>query len=577
MLSRATVVSFVLALASCNPPTPMQPDDAGSDAFVAPADMGTDAGPPPHDFCAELMVPHIAFSSNAGGTHFGDLAGDFTVHTIDGETWVLRDRWTGCESYVFFANFPNYTDHLFTTPFDKLFTDGPRNVQYFFASDDPDPGTRMAFAQAQAAQLESGFQFQNTSTDDQTFWRTRFHFLTDQATAITGSVGPMLTQYIAYARTAAAGVDIGGGRGTAYPPLPAVFGIDRAQHFDAGDSLAQSVAATDNSILGMGAYLGHFYNYRVALETRLAGETSTMVVPLVDMTTTTRTFTVPITLPDMATMAGYDTLEVDAIVDCQAQNPFACSEWDRIADVNLCLDGAACTNYTEISRWITPYWRRGRQHYVMDASPMLALLRAGGAQTFFVELGPTWERATSWHAAVSLRFSHHGGVPNASTAVRAFTGGNFDATYNTSHTPFTFTPPTGTTRVELVTLLTGHGQDSTTQCSEWCDHRHTFTVNPGTAHPSVLPTIMHTGMPIGSPFGCAARATAGVIPGQLGNWEQERAYWCPGLAVQPIRADITSMVMIGMPNTLGYQASFGASAPPGGGNIDLSTYVVYYR
>jgi hypothetical protein len=445
-------------------------------------------------------------------------------------------------------------------------------VQYFFASDDSDPAARMAFAQNQAAQLEMGFSFQGTSADDAAFWRTRFHFLTDQATAITGSVGPMLTQYIAYARMASSGVDIGGGRGTAYPPLPTVFGIDRAQHFDSGDSLAQSVAARDNSILGLGAFLGHFYNYRAALESRLASETSTMVVPLVDMTTTTRTFTVPVTLPDMAAMAAFDTLEVDAIVDCQAQNPFACSEWDRIADVNLCLDGMPCTSYQEIARWITPYWRRGRQHYAMDASPMLALLRAGGAQTFFVELGPTWERATSWHAAVSLRFSHRGGVPNASSAVRAFTGGNFDATYNPMHTPFAFTPPMGTTRVELVTLLTGHGQDSTTQCSEWCDHRHTFTVNA-----TPLPTILHTGMPIGSPLGCAARASDGVIPGQLGNWEQERAYWCPGLAVQPIRTDITSMITIGSPNMLSYQASFGASAPPGGGNIDLSTYVVYYH
>ena len=77
-------------------------------------------------------------------------------------------------------------------------------------------------------------------------------------------------------------------------------------------------------------------------------------------------------------------------------------------------------------------------------------------------------------------------------------------------------------------------------------------------------------------FGCAARASQGVIPGQWGNWEQERAYWCPGLAVTPIRTDITSMVTIGSSNMVSYVGSFGSGAPQAG-DIDLSTYVVYYH
>src|SRR6185369_15225554 len=102
-----------------------------------------------------------------------------------------------------------------------------------------------------------------------TFWRTRFHFVTDQATALPGSLGRMLTAYITYAHTAAAGVDIGGGRGVVYPPAPSVFGIDRAQHWDGGDSLSPVPAPSDNSALAMAAYLGDFYNYRAALESRL--------------------------------------------------------------------------------------------------------------------------------------------------------------------------------------------------------------------------------------------------------------------------------------------------------------------
>lgn len=573
MLARATVASCLalLGLAACDSTPP--PVDAATLPDVGAPDAGRDAGPTAPDFCAEMSIPHIPFAAGIGGTHFGDLAGDFTVHTSDGATWNLHEQWTGCESYVFFVNLPGVNDRLFTTSFDELFTMGPRNVQYFFLTDDNDEPSRQAFVAAEQAKLEESFSFQGTSAEDQAFWRTRIHFVTDEATTIDGSVGAMLTAYIAYARMASSAVDVGGGRGMAYPPAPSVFGIDRAQHWDAGDSLAQSVAATDNSTIGMAAFLGEFYNYRSALESRLSSEAATTtVVSLLDMTTTTRTFTQTVTLPDATAMAAFDTLEIDAIVDCQAQNPFACSEWDRIADVQLCVDGTACTDRREIGRWITPYWRRGRQHYVLDASAMLGLLRAGGSTTFFVELGPDWERATEWHASVSLRFRHTGGVPSAASAERAFTGGAFDATYNTSHAPFSFTPPAGTTRVELVTLLTGHGQDGTTQCAEWCDHRHTFSVN-GTA----LPAIRHTGEPIGSPLGCAARASEGVIPGQLGNWTFERAYWCPGLAVEPIRTDITSMVTIGSPNMVSYAASFGTGTAPGMGDIDLSTYVVYYR
>ncbi len=571
MLARTTVAAFVLLVFAACDATPA-PIDAALSPDVGSPDAGSDAGPPGPDFCAEMSIPHIPFAAGVGGTMLGALAGDFTVHTADGAAWSLRDRWSGCESYVFFVSLPGVNDAVFATALDGLFLDGPRNVHYFFLSDDLDEGPRAMFAAAQAAKLEDGFAFQNVSEADRAFWRTHFHFATDQATQVSGSIGAFLSAYITYAHSAAAPVDVGGGRGRIAPPAPTLFGIDRAQHFDGGDSLATSVAARDNSTLGMGAYLGHFYNYRATLESRLASEvSSTTIVPLVDMTTTTRVFTETVTLPDAATMAAFDSLEIDAIVDCQAQNPFACSEWDRIADVQFCVDGAACADRREIGRWITPYWRRGRQHYSLDASAFLGLLRAGGSQTFFVELGPDWERATEWHASVSLRFRHVGGVPSASGAERAFTGGTFDGSYNAAHTPFTFTPPAGTTRVELVTLLTGHGQDSTTNCAEWCDHHHMFSIN-GTN----LPMIQHAGDPIGSPFGCAARASQGVIPGQWGNWEQERAYWCPGLAVRPIRTDITSMVTIGSPNTLGYMGSFSGGAPRAG-DIDLSTYVVYYR
>ncbi len=252
MFARATLCSLAaLALVSCDSPP------AAVDAATLPdvgMDAGTDAGPPPPDFCAELSIPHIGYTTGAGGTAFGDLAGDFTVHTADGATWHLQDEWSGCESYVFFVDFPGQNDPLFSSPpLDLLFTVGPRNVQYFFLSDDIDDAARQSFVASQAAALEDAFGIEDTSDADRAFWRSRFHYVTDQATTLPGSIGQMLTAYITYAHTADAAVDIGGGRGRVYPPIPSVFGIDRAQHWDAGDSLSPVPAATDNSLLGMAA------------------------------------------------------------------------------------------------------------------------------------------------------------------------------------------------------------------------------------------------------------------------------------------------------------------------------------
>jgi hypothetical protein len=574
MLARATSVfaALLLALTALGCGDPAASTDAGADAsldaYVDMTDVGTDAGPPPPDVCDELSLPRTPFRTTGVGTGMGEVAGDFTVHTVGGGTFSLRSDWSGCESYVFFLDIPGFTDDVIHTAPDRLLTEGRRNVHYFFLSLEPDDDTRTGVMEGLATGLEDAFTF-NVIDDpaEQQFWRDHFHYVTDEATTI-GSPGDYITDYLAYARDPASVVDLGD-RGRAAPPPPTVFGIDRAQTWDPGDSLSPAVGAPAD-LIGMAAFLSHFYEYRGTLEARLAAETATTVVSLIDETTTGRVFTRDVTLPSATTMAAFDTMEVDIEITCTSGNPFGCSEWDRIADVQLCVDGHACTERLEIARWITPYWRRGRQHYLIDATPFLGLLRDGGDRSFFVELGPDWERATEWEAQVSLRLRTRTTEPLATGAVRAFTGGGFDASYNAAHPPFAFTPPTGATRVELVTILTGHGQTSGDSCAEWCDHRHAFSVN-GTA----LPIIQHGGPRIGTDRGCAAHAADGVIPGQWGNWAQSRAYWCPGLAVQPLRTDITSLVTLGSENELEYVGHF-VTSDPRGGDIALSAYVVWY-
>ena len=62
----------------------------------------------------------------------------------------------------------------------------------------------------------------------------------------------------------------------------------------------------------MAAYAPHYYNYLASLRERLAAEPDTTVVSLIDEPDVTqRVLDRTVSLPDAATMAGFDTLEVD--------------------------------------------------------------------------------------------------------------------------------------------------------------------------------------------------------------------------------------------------------------------------
>ena len=569
----STVLAF--SILACGAPAASDPDaTTGPDAATEP-DAGADAGTAGATLCDELGLPQAPLQAGTG-VQVGEVASDFTVRTLAGP-WHLAERWSGCDSHVYFTYFADRAglgDALFATLESGAILRSPRNVHFFFSSTEADEDARLARAEGLAAQLEAGFEATGMDEVDRAFWRERIHFVTDLATEIAGGPGDYLREYLRFAATPEANVDLGE-RGVAGMMYPFVFAMDRDQRWDSGDDLSPSVG--QRPTFTMGQFYPRFYNYRWALEHRLAEETETTVVPILDHETTTgRVFTRSVTLPGATSMASFDTLEVDIEVDCRARNMFACSEWDRIAAVSLCADGAACTERREIARWITPYWRRGRQHYAIDASPLLGLLREGGAQTFFVELGPEWERPTEWVAHVALRLRTRGGIPRAVGAVPAFQGGSFDASYNLRE-PVRFTVPAGTVRVELVTILSGHGQTEGDNCAEWCDHRHTFSVD-GTP----LPTLSHASHApareslIGSARGCAAMADRGVIPGQGGNWAPTRAYWCPGMAVDALRTDITALVAPGVETELGYSGAL-QTIEPRGGDIALSSYVVWYE
>jgi len=532
------------------------------------------------DYCTENNLTGVPFQTEAGGFLFGDLAEDFTVTEADGREWTLSENFTGCDSYLFFSFFEfgsesgrSFMEGLWSVSFVDLIEASAKNVHYFFISAELSETDRLA----RMGQLKVRFlrELNDLFPEDaaqRAHWINRFHFVSDRLAMVSGSVGGFVSDYINYKNTAAP-VDLGD-RGQAPAPLPTSFGIGRDQRWDSTGSTSEYVGGPDN--LKMIAYNSGFYNHRAELRARLAAETATTVISLVDETVTDRVFLKDVVLPDADAMGQMDTMEFDVAITCPHRNPFGCSEWDRIARISLCTefdseDEESCVANTELVRWITPYWRRGRRRWVMDASPFMALMEGGGTQRFKIEMGPSWERATERHTAMSVRLSNRSVGYQSESVVRAFGGGNFNGEYNVGREPFVFTPPVDAKRVEIVSIVSGHGQTDGNGCAEWCNHVHRFTVNDASED---VREISYAD--IGDGVGCAARANEGVLPGQWGNWSQSRAGWCPGLPVETVRFDITEAVTLGAENSVVYVGSYRGGEPQGG-NISMNTYVVWYR
>jgi hypothetical protein len=520
----------------------------------------TDTGDDPSAACLELGLP-IEPMREGTGSDWGQVAGDFTVETTFG-TWNLAENFSGCDSYVFVRDLGDATStSLFNSFSVALFERSGQNVHYFFLSDDAD-----TMAGALEWQTKIGSSLAPLDVAQQEHWVDRVHFVTDSPAAIAGSVGEFFAAH----------------------PGARVAAIDRFQQWDdpgstsdtGGGSFAQSAP-----VLG---YVSRWYDFRHAQELALAEVADVTEVAILDQVefapdcvegedcfdvqngpfSNSNNYAIwPAEFPDAATMAGFDRMQFVVTATCGPDSYADCGHWDYEAFVHLC-DQADCMGQNfEVLRWITPYSRPGTTKWVFEGTPLLGLLAEGGTAHF--QFGMRWNmNPATWDMRV--RLWNTGSGEASKTVLPAFVGNDgFNDTYNDWPT-FEFTPPPSTTRVELVALISGHGQDEG-NCAEWCNHQHEFTVNGGTPHLREF-----SGQVVDQR--CANAVDEGVVPGQWGNWTPGRAGWCPGLPVQPWVVDITDEVMLGQLNTLDYRGLY-ASAPVTGnkGRILLSSYVVYYE
>ena len=98
----------------------------------------------------------------------------------------------------------------------------------------------------------------------------------------------------------------------------------------------------------------------------------------------------------------------------------------------------------------------------------------------------------------------------------------------------TVTIPNNTASTSLRTIITGWGHATPLDpggrgCAEWCFRTHQVKIDGSNLFSHQMGVL-----------GCGANPTNN----QRGNWQPDRAGWCPGMAV-PVRTDVFSTSMAG--------------------------------
>jgi len=511
----------------------------------------TDTGP---SYCDTAMLPERAWSDGPYGIHRNEIADDFTLDLTDGTAWNFKTAWSGCESYVFVPDTIHISDlnkeSIWTKDISTLVKTSPKNVHYFFVSRAPNDADAQLHIDALNTLI--GQALANIAAPDAEHWKTHLHVAAKRAGNLDGWIKAELS---------------GLGR--------LGFAIDRFQRVRGIGNLADvkrfKQALNDGGYwpweqnLSYALYEARYFNFEADRQARLDAEDAT-IIPFWTGEILEQFAEKDITLPSEAEMAQYDTLEVEVESACPDPEKIEfgnCGAWDYIASLGVQDDNA---QNIEIARFITSYHRE--THWVVDISPMLVHLKKGGTRHFRWDFAPEWNKQPT-ATKLSLRLSNQGKGYAPYAAQFLWAGGDFNSTYNATHVPTDVPIPADATRVELVAIVTGHGA-GTGQCSEFCNHQHSFKIN------GAEQLLEHK--EAGTSNKCVDHVDDGMVPNQGGTWWFGRGGWCPGQQVAPWVVDVTANVTPGMPATIEYQGLYQSKQPPdGAGNIDLVSYLVFYK
>ena len=252
-------------------------------------------------------------------------------------------------------------------------------------------------------------------------------------------------------------------------------------------------------------------------------------------------------------------------IDCPSTG---CDDWDRFANVKV--KDQATGNWYEIARYITPYWvgtqqlQRGLEFDVTDFKSFLK---------DNVELRIYIENWTTKADIVSIDFDYIVGTPDyenyevaevLSLHSNSISGVPYGVTHNLDLEK-SIQIPSDSENIQFRTIISGWGHATPYDadgrpCAEWCFRTHDIKINGSN-------TFQHS---LG-PIGCSANPINNQNPG---NWQPDRAGWCPGMAV-PVRMNSLDTSYSG--STISFEYDFEDWTSDGnGGNAfyAISTYII---
>ena len=482
----------------------------------------------------------------------------FTFPTLNG-TFNFNNRWTGHDVYFFMFKYTdsngNNNGATWGQNPGKFIRNLPANTHLFYGSFDNSYHNDVI--QQRNAVLAG------LTTSEEAYWDDRIHYIDIDASNLGGGIGAMIGSF----------------------NNPFFMGIDRFQLArETGSLYAWTTQSNDPY------HLSFEPNQWVAEFPTKVREQDPAVhaVSVMDFQRHTggwgggySSFTnATFDLPDDLT--SYDTLEVYHEHACyERTNRYqksdgtygGCHEWDYLAYMFVCDEDNDSICDTEMVRWITTYGREGM--WLTDISPYLFMLNDGEERRF------KYAGANKGDLTVTFLFSNWGSGTRAVDGTYAFSGGQFDGTYNNEsryQRQLNFTVPSYATSVEIVATITGHGfNKDTANCAEFCDHQHYYTMGQHQTyewHPIVY-----------SSEGCENEVNNGVVANQFGSWPFGRAGWCAGQDVKQWTFDITDWVDNSTNNTnhLVYRGYYnGQEYVPsdgignGGRNIRAVVWIVFY-
>lgn len=250
-----------------------------------------------------------------------------------------------------------------------------------------------------------------------------------------------------------------------------------------------------------------------------------------------RTIDVEVTFPEAALAYEQVTLSLD--LGCPNDR---CDWWDRSGWIGVVDDaGTEDESVTEIARFMTPY--RVGAEWSFDITHLRPLL--AGTVTIRGEIdtwvGPGHQNGDGWLVDATVEMK--GGVPDRLPLevipVWGLTGFEVGDPANpvADQIPTaTVSIPNDATSVDLVSIITGHGQGNLGNCAEFCQKIHGYLVGGEAVQRLVW----------------RDDCDETPVEGQQGTWTYPRAGWCPGAEVLPWIEDVSGGATPGADLTVEY-------------------------